>query len=349
MSAAPRRGCSRLSPGDPRHHRRRAAGFVLPVTIVTLAIVAVGVAVMSHRSDQLRALVLASRQEQQATVQVHNTVAEALVLMGTRYRRGSRLGEIEIDGRWYRSAAGTFVRWQDAAGLMSLRRATEPDLQALLAVLGLPPEQILGLVDSLLDYADADSLRRLNGAEAADYAEAKLPPPRNAPLVSPMELRRIARWRDLDEATLQRVIANTSITNVGTVNRNTVSAPVLAALGGTDLITARTLLALRPAGAPVAIESLPNLAGGSFLAAGRFMTLPSPSTLVTVCPASVAWCQALSLTATFDLGEGPWHVEYSVRMMRTEPLPRADEVQMLPTAAPAAAPEAIRSPFGVIQ
>ncbi len=333
----------------PRSRRHRTRGFVLPITIVTLAIVAVGVAVMSHRSDQLRALVLASRQEQQAAVEVHNAVAQALVLMGTRYRRGSRLGDIEIDGRWYRNAAGTFVRYQDAAGLMSLRRATEPDLQALLATLGLPPEQIPALVDALLDYADADSLRRLNGAEAPAYVEAKLPPPRNALLVTPMELRRIARWRDLDEATLQRVIANTSITNIGTVNRSTVSAPVLAALGGTDLATARTLLALRPPGEPVAIESLPNLAGGSFLAAGRFMTLPSPSTLLTVCPASVAWCQALSLTATFDLGEGPWHVDYSVRLMRTEPLPRADAVATLPIAVPSGPPAPIRSPFGAIQ
>ncbi len=329
--------------------RQRAAGFVLPVTILTLAIVAVGVAVMSHRSDQLRALVLASRQEQQAGSEVQNTVAQIQYLVGTMYRRGSRLGLIELDGRWYRTLGGTTVRFQDAAGLMSLRRATEPDLTALLTVLKLPPDRIPALVDSLLDYADADSLRRLNGAEAPAYAEAHLPPPRNAPLVTPMELRRILHWRDLDEAMLQRVIGNTSIANIGTVNRHTVSAPVLAALGGTDLSTARTLLALRPDGAPVAIESLPNLAGGSFLAAGRFMTLPSPSTQVTICPASVSWCQALSLTATFDLGEGPWHVEYSVRLMRTEPLPRADEVAMLPAAAPTEAPAPIRSPFGNLQ
>ena len=74
-------------------------------------------------------------------------------------------------------------------------------------------------------------------------------------------------------------------------------------------------------GTALAIESLPNIAHGSYLSASRYITLPSVTLLFTVCPPLVAWCQHTSLTATADEGETPWHVDYSVRKMRTAPLP----------------------------
>ena len=82
---------------------RASRGFVLPVTVILLALISVGVSLMAHRSDQLRSLVSASRQEQQASVAVQNALAQALYLTSTLYRRGSRLGDIELDGRYYRS------------------------------------------------------------------------------------------------------------------------------------------------------------------------------------------------------------------------------------------------------
>jgi hypothetical protein len=47
-------------------------------------------------------------------------------------------------------------------------------LAACLGVLGVPAEDRDGLIDKLLDYLDADSFRRLNGAEAPEYLEAGL-------------------------------------------------------------------------------------------------------------------------------------------------------------------------------
>ena len=327
---------------------RSGRGFVLPVTVIMLALIAVGVALMSHRSDQLRALVNASRQEQQASVAVQNTLAQAIYLTSTLYRRGSRLGSIELDGRYYRSADGTYISYQDAGGLFNLRRASSGEVVGLLRSLGVADGQAARLADTLLDYVDADDLVRLNGAEAADYSAAKMPPPRNAPLLMATELQRIIGWRELDPATLRLVLDNVYVGTLNAVNRYTVKAPVLAAVSGADIDTARALLALRAPGTPLAIESLPNVVR-SFLAAGRYITLPSPTTLLTICPPAVAWCQHISLTATADDGEAPWHVEYSVRQMRSTPLPPASQVAVLPDQPPKQAPAPILTPFGNLQ
>lgn len=332
--------------GEPT---RPGRGFVLPVTVILLALISVGVALMSHRSDQLRSLVTVSRQEQQAAVAAHNALAQAMVLSSTLQRRGSRLGDIEIDGRYYRTGDGSYVSYQDAGGLFNLRRARAAELIALLRALGVTDDKAAALADTLLDYVDADDLVRVNGAEAAEYSAAGLPAPRNAPLQMPGELQRIVGWRDLDPATLRSVLDNVYVGTINSVNRYTVKTLALAAIGGADIELARQLIAQRAPGTPVALESLPNIAHGSFLAASRYITLPSATLLFTVCPPQVAWCQQTSLTATADEGESPWHVDYSVRQMRMAPLPPPSQTALLPDQPPKQAPPPLMTPFGNLQ
>ena len=336
--------------------RRQAAyrrvlerGFVLPVTVILLALISVGVALMAHRSDQLRALAVASRQEQQASVAAHNALAQALYLSSVMARRGSRLGDIEIDGRFYRTADNTFVSYQDAGGLFNLNRATGPEVTALLRALGVSEQQASRLSDTLLDYIDSDSLVRVNGAEASDYAAAGMAAPRNAALLTPGEIKRIAGWAELDPKALRAVLANTYIGNINAVNRHTVRAPVLAAISGADIETAQQLVAQRGPGEALNIESLPNIARGSYLSASRYIMLPSSTILLTVCPPAVAWCQRSSLTATPDEGDAPWHVDFSIRQPRIEPLPPPSKVMALPDRQPKEAPPPLWTPFGNAQ
>jgi hypothetical protein len=88
------------------------------------------------------------------------------------------------------------VTIQDERGLLSLNLPDRPVLTHLLVQQGVPEHSIDHLIDSLEDYTDTDSLRRLNGAEAPDYEALGLPPPRNDWLVSPQELRQVIGWRD---------------------------------------------------------------------------------------------------------------------------------------------------------
>jgi type II secretory pathway component PulK len=339
--------CIRTTLARPRPNRRR--GFVLPITVILLALVSVGVALMSQRSDQLRTLVSASRQEQLASVAAHNALAQAMYLSSTLQRRGSRLGSIALDGRYYRTADGTFVSYLDGGALLNLMRARPAEVAGLLRALGVAEGQAAALADTLGDYIDADSLVRVNGAEAAEYASAKLPAPRNGALLTVTELQRIAGWHELDAATLQQVLDHVTLGTLNAVNRNTVKAPVLAALGGANIELAGQLVAQRDAGNPLNIESLPAIAQGSYLAVARYITEPSTTLLITVCPPAVAWCQRSSLTATTDEGASPWHLDYSLRQMRAAPLPPIKQVEALPELAPANAPPSPMTPFGIPQ
>jgi general secretion pathway protein K len=322
------------------------AGFVLPVTVILLALISVGVALMAHRSDQLRSLVTAARQEQQASMQVQRQLAMALVLSNTLPRYKSRLGDIELDGRFYRAADGSFVSYQDAAGLFNLRWASQAELVRFLRAVGVAEDRLVPLADKLLDYMDADDLVRANGAEAADYLAAKLPPPRGAPLLSEHELQRVLGWRDLEAPILAAVLENGYIAPASTLNRYTATAVALSAVSGLSLDGARAALAQRPPGAALEIESLPNVAFGSFLSASRYSMLSSPTVHIKICPAQTAWCQHVSITNTPNSAAGPWHVDYSVRQMRRAALPPIASTPLLPEKPSNTPTPPVITPFG---
>ena len=104
---------------------------------------------------------------------------------------------IRLDDSPYR-LGDALLRFQDARGLINLNLGLPGDIYALLGVLGVPAEDRDGLIDKLLDYLDADSFRRLNGAEAPEYLEAGLDSPANAPLRTPLEVRRVLGWCDIE-------------------------------------------------------------------------------------------------------------------------------------------------------
>ena len=53
------------------------------------------------------------------------------------------------------------------------------------------------VIDSLLDWVDADSLTQPQGAETDDYKKRKMSPPRNAPFETIGELEKVAGWAEM--------------------------------------------------------------------------------------------------------------------------------------------------------
>ncbi|MFT7771927.1 hypothetical protein [Roseateles sp.] len=327
--------------------RQASGGFVLPVTVAILALISVGIMMMAHRSDELRRLVLTIEADRIATRQVAEASAEALFLGSVLYRRGDSMGSIRLDGRPYLSRSGAIVNYMDAGALLGLRRAPSQDIYRLLVALGLTDlGQVERLTDVLLDYTDKDDLERLNGAEASEYFAAKLPIPRNDRLLTPTELRRLVGWRDLPQEFLERFIAHVHTGPVRTVNRYTVQGPVLAAISGLEPSVANELVKARQPGTFLNIDALPTVAEASFLAAGRYITVPSNELLVTICPSRVDWCQHLSVSSTAESAFSPWHVNYSYRLPRRQPLPDTTQLQPLPDQLPDTPPPPLWSPFG---
>ncbi len=87
------------------------------------------------------------------------------------------------EGRW--NADGSSREWvyrdinvtitmQDETGRIDINRANEQLLRGLLLSQGATEEEALKLVDAIADWRDADSQKRLRGAEAPDYTAAGL-------------------------------------------------------------------------------------------------------------------------------------------------------------------------------
>ncbi len=81
----------------------------------------------------------------------------------------------------------------DESALIDLNSAADPLLKGLLQnVGGLDPDAAERVLEAILDWRDADELRRPNGAEAEDYRAAGLKyVPSNAPFESTGELARV--------------------------------------------------------------------------------------------------------------------------------------------------------------
>ncbi len=86
------------------------------------------------------------------------------------------------------------VRLESDAGRINLNSAPDKLIEAMLDALGLEQQQRNQVVDSILDWRDADDVPHPYGAEVGDYA-GNVPPgsapqlPRNAPFVTVDELR----------------------------------------------------------------------------------------------------------------------------------------------------------------
>lgn len=171
-----------------------AAGLALLAVVATQ--LAMRVDGLREQSRSVRAAVTARAKASQAF-----DVAMHWILTHHAGPAGFGLGAARLmaDGRPYRMPDGTIVAVQDQRGLLSLNLVDDAVLGRLLVRAGATATQRDALLDILKDYADTDKLRRLNGAEAAEYAERGLAPPADDWLLSVGELARMPVWRDMPE------------------------------------------------------------------------------------------------------------------------------------------------------
>mgnify|MGYP001321870935 CR=1 FL=1 len=174
---------------------RADAGFVLisvlwVVLFLALAAAAFTISVRSHvqetsaeaASADARALADAGTQ-----LALHD-------LVNARISRGWQR-RFPTDGRAYTctiGAARVTVAVEDEAGKIDLNTASDLLLRRLLVGTGLAAVEAERRAAAIIDYRDADSVRREAGAEAEEYFQAgRRNGPKNAPLDSPLELAQV--------------------------------------------------------------------------------------------------------------------------------------------------------------
>jgi DNA uptake protein ComE-like DNA-binding protein len=324
-------------------------GFVLPLTLWILAAIAIAAAAFAEQMETALDLARLAQQRVDLRVDTFNTRAEILFRLATTPMSVYGLGTapdraVALDDRPYRGEGGDWLRLQDERGLLNLNLAGDDSIHRLLGALDIPYGQRDRMIDTLKDYIDEDGLRRLNGAEARDYAGTSLPPPRNAQLVTPYEARNILGWRDLPALWQNGGLAELATTGraVG-VNPNTAPWQVLITLPGVTAETAKRLIAARTQGAIQSTDQaalLMGVPGVSLIL--QVITFPGDSVRVTQGAPGQAWALRYNVSLTPNSEHAPWRVDYTYRIespypdVPIEPLPRLPEKSAPP--APAGAP-----------
>lgn len=153
-----------------------------------------------------------------------------------------RLGPTALGSRGIRYA----VVARDASDAIDLNTADADLLRRLLLVLRVDPARADHVAQAILDWRDADALRRAHGAERDDYLRAGSPVlPDDAPFRTVGTLRHVA---GMDDALYDAVRPYLTILGGGKVNVNVAPAPVLRALPGMTEESVAALMRFRRQG-----------------------------------------------------------------------------------------------------
>jgi hypothetical protein len=300
---------------------RRERGFVLALTLLSLAILAVVLGFLFERTLAELRLAQARNERLEAILGFADTRADVLYRLLTNPMTFAGVGVkpnvIRVDDTLYRGQRGTLVSVQDTRGLFNLNFMPEDRLARLLQALDVPPLEAARLVDTLRDYIDEDDLRRLNGAEAAEYAAAALAPPRNAVLLTPLDLRNVLGWPERAQLWGERPIeALVTTAPVIGFNPNTAPLEVLLSTPGITRESAALLLALRK---ERTLFEPDFMRFGGAVAATMFMptlVIPAATLRVTHYAPGANWAMRYSVTLTPRDPQGPWRIDYAYRIAR---------------------------------
>jgi type II secretory pathway component PulK len=323
-------------------------GFVLILTLWVLVIVAFAAGYFAERVARSVELARQSLQNTRAMIEMADTRAEILYRLSTisitEYGLGRGNTTIRLDNRPYHGEGDTLIRLQDTRGLFNLNLADDDTLYRFLGMLGIPGERRGHMIATLRDFTDADKLQRLNGAEDQEYRQLNLPPPKNGPLVTPWETRRIIGWRDMPQLWgNNRFIALATTGIPQGINPNTAPAEVLATLpGGTEeiarfIIARRQLSPILNSGQFSAITLVPELYYDL-----QLNFLPGSTMRITQQATGLSWGLQYNITLTPLADDAPWQTDYYTRIGIGAQADTAGDLTVLPprsTAPPAAPPD----------
>ncbi len=308
MAAMGARIARRTGPAGPA-----ARGFALAMVLWVLAGLAVVAATVASQAYNNAMSVKLLRERVAAERAVISATSRAAFIAATGVPRhlsiDSYAGRLFMDGRTMRLGPQEQISFQDLRGLVNLNRATAARLSALMRFCGADEGLAAELADTVADYIDADGLKRLQGAETFEYRSSGLPPPRNSPLLSPEELRRVRGMDKLADGWRARSCDDLVATQGdGNFNRNTAPRQVLM-LDGLDEATAQASIDARVdglaqlPGAPTSGETNPfSWAGVSTV--GRAMRVRHQLQ-------PIEWCSEFVLELTPSTGDRPWIISHA--------------------------------------
>lgn len=173
---------------------QRGVALVLVIWVATLLTVVAGSFAFSARTDTLviRNSISMARAEAAADAGVTRAVWENYRIDNSpdQWRRDGAMHEMAFDDAIVR------VEMRDESARIDINTASDALLRGLLVSTGLTDEEATRLVDAIADWRDPDSLKRVQGAEEADYQAAGLTyRPANAPFQAIEEIQLVLGMR----------------------------------------------------------------------------------------------------------------------------------------------------------
>ena len=314
----------------------RQQGFVLVVTLWILAIITIGATYFAERVASSVNLARQSQEATEALLEISSTRAEIFFRLGTTPFSIYGLGPtpqsaIALDNRPYRGVGQDIVRLQDSRGLVNVNFIHPEMLRRLLAQMGVAAENRDALLDTLNDFTDTDDLRRLNGAEMAEYRARDLPPPPNDWLVTPWQLQNIIGWRE--QAALwkdQRLPGIVTTARIVGFNPNTAPREALAALPGSSPEIADNLIKLRSLNPFTSVSQLASVTGQAGLDSDNVYFFPGDNIRLTQESDKIPGALHYQIALTPLGDQAPWRIDYYIKVGPTISAKNANKPVSLP-------------------
>jgi general secretion pathway protein K len=173
---------------------QRGVALVIVIWVSLLLLVVASTFIVERRTEAMvvRNSVSLARAEAAADAGVQRGIFEM-------YRNDTSADKWARDGTphdWTFDGIPVRVELRDESAKIDINTAADPLIRGLLVNAGLSDEDAGKVLDAILDWRDADSLKRPNGAEEADYQAAGLTyKPANAPFQAIEELQLVLGMR----------------------------------------------------------------------------------------------------------------------------------------------------------
>ena len=218
-------------------HRERGAALLFVLWIITLlSIIAGSFGQTAKRESDF----LAHAHERSQTKALADGAIRYSVLMLTLPDPAQRWWADGTPYRWETEEGQVEIRIFDEAGKLNINAVQEPVLRSVLSLLVKDADTASTLADSILDWRDADSDRRPQGAELKDYLDPIRPKPQNRNFINLEEVRSV---RGVSPELFQKIKPwFTVYTGQGGINFQKASKELLLTLSGDDKLKVETFL-----------------------------------------------------------------------------------------------------------
>ncbi len=171
-----------------KNNSQHGIAIIIVLWVITLLTLIAASFVTVMRSDIQ--VVTNSMSRAKAEAAAHAGIQRAMFELFKPVNTPERWAADGVPREWSYQGAAITITMNDEAGKIDINTASEALLRSLFQSQGLTPDEAVAMVDAMYDWRDPDTVKRLHGAEEAEYLAAGLKyKPANAPFQTIEELK----------------------------------------------------------------------------------------------------------------------------------------------------------------